>query len=83
MDKVKVTELGKGTRVILRNGWVATLMDGYKKRSTRLAKVCNEIRLIYVSDIGYAEIDEQLYEVEVPENMVSNRAGGFIRGGEP
>jgi len=78
MDKVKVTELGKGTRVILRNGWVATLMDGYKKRSTRLAReegLLNEIRLIYVSDIGYAEIDEQLYEVEVPENMVSNWSG--------
>jgi len=53
-------------------------MDGYKKRSTRLARVeglLNEIRLIYVSDIGYAEIDEQLYEVEVPENMVSNWSG--------
>ena len=39
METVKVTELGKGAKVVLRNGWVATLMDGYKKRPVRLAYV--------------------------------------------
>lgn len=72
METVKVTELGKGAKVVLRNGWVATLMDGYKKRPVRLAYVeglFNETASIYAKDIAFADIDGELYEVEIPEYM--------------
>jgi hypothetical protein len=74
MDTIKVTELGKGSKVVLKNGWVATLMDGYKKRSTRLAFVeglFDEMGSIYASDIAFADINGELFKVEVPESMVS------------
>jgi len=74
MDTIKVTELGKGSKVVLKNGWVATLMDGYKKRSTRLDFVeglFEEMGSSYASDIVFADINGALFKVEVPESMVS------------
>ena len=74
MKTINVTELGKNTKVILTNGWTATLLDGYKKRNIRLADVqglYDEVGSIYASDIDFAEINGELFKVEFPESMVS------------
>ena len=50
---MKTNELKKGTRVYLRNGWEATLMDNLKG-NTRLADVegyCREMGSVYSHDI--------------------------------
>ena len=57
---VQSDEIAKGARVRLkRTGWVATIMDGYKKRYTRLALVegdYTEYGSIYSSDIEAVEV---------------------------
>lgn len=48
-------DLKKGTRIRLRNGWLATIWDN-KKGNTRLAEVegfCTEIGSVYSHDIEY------------------------------
>jgi hypothetical protein len=50
---MKTNDLKSGTRVQLRNGWFATLMDN-KKGNTRLAEVegfCTECGSVYSHDI--------------------------------
>jgi hypothetical protein len=47
-------ELGKGETVQLANGWDAELLDGFKHRNIRLARVhgvVTEIGSVYVHDI--------------------------------
>jgi hypothetical protein len=56
-------EIKSGTKMILKNGWYATMMDN-KKGNTRLAEVsgfCKEIGSIYVWDIDAVMIDNQYH----------------------
>lgn len=39
MEKVKVTDLGRGAKVILDKGWEATLEDDKKNSITRLVNI--------------------------------------------
>ena len=51
-------ELNKGDRVLLKNGWVADLMDNKRNGQTRMAKVYGfetEIGSVYNSDISMYE----------------------------
>jgi len=53
MLRVKTNELKKGTRIFLRNGWEAEILDNLKG-NTRLAKVYGfetEIGSVYAHDI--------------------------------
>lgn len=48
-------DLKKGTRVVLRNGWMATIMDN-KKGNTRVCEVegtYTEMGSVYSHDIAY------------------------------
>jgi len=51
---IRTKEINKGDRVLLRNGWEADIIDGYKTRPTRLAKVYGdytEMGSVYSTDI--------------------------------
>lgn len=66
--------LKKGTRIVLKNGWKATLMDN-KKGSIRLAEVegfYTEIGSIYAADIAaYKQGDFWIAISNTHENLVS------------
>tara|TARA_Y100000310_G_C19961571_1_gene481432 strand:- start:24 stop:284 length:261 start_codon:yes stop_codon:yes gene_type:complete len=52
---MKTNDLKKGDRVLLNNGWYATIADN-KKGNTRLAEVegfCKETGSVYSHDIGF------------------------------
>lgn len=56
---VPVTEVRKGTRVQLRNGWYATIKDNTVKQHTRVAEVegnYTETGSVYSTDIIMARI---------------------------
>lgn len=58
----------KGDHVILRNGWEAEILDGYKSRPTRLAKVygfVTEMGSVYTRDIGAVIRDGKTLPVTV------------------
>jgi hypothetical protein len=58
---MKTNELKKGTRIQLRNGWYATLIDNMKG-NTRLADVegfSREMGSVYSHDIVRAEVAGQ------------------------
>jgi hypothetical protein len=60
-------ELKKGTRIKLKNGWYATLMDN-KKGNIRLAEVegiFTEIGSIYASEIAAYELESGYWEKPV------------------
>jgi hypothetical protein len=57
---IRIDQLNKGTRVSLRGGWLATLLDNCRRNSTRLADVEGierEIGEISSSDILWALVD--------------------------
>ena len=60
-------DLKKGTRIYLRNGWEATLIDN-KKGNTRLADVegfCQEMGSVYSHDImRYQDVEGNWHDVE-------------------
>lgn len=63
---VKTNELRKGTRIQLRNGWYATLVDN-KKGNIRDATVegyVTETGSVYAHDITYALLCGEWVEVE-------------------
>ena len=64
---MKTNELKKETRVLLRNGWEATLKDN-KKGNTRVAEVygyCTEAGSVYSHDIlRYMDADGNWHDVE-------------------
>ena len=69
MKTIEANKLGKGSKVILKCGWRATILDGYKNRSIRMAEVeglFKEVGSIYTSDIAYAEVDGELLRVTLP-----------------
>jgi hypothetical protein len=54
---VSVKDVRKGTRVILRNGWEAEVLDNLTNRQTRMCKVFGEYEemgSVYTSDIAEA-----------------------------
>lgn len=58
MKTVKSNEIKKGTRMVLSNGFAATMYDN-RKGNVRMAEVqgyCTEIGSIYVWDIALVEI---------------------------
>lgn len=60
-------ELKKGTRITLKNGWEAILMDN-RKGNVRTAKVFGlytEIGDIYAFDIVSATVDGKKVEIEL------------------
>jgi hypothetical protein len=60
MKSITTNELKKGTRVKLRNGWLATLEDS-KKGNIRLATVegvYTEMGSIYAHDIAFAQLSD-------------------------
>ena len=57
-----VKDVRKGTRVVLRNGWEAEVLDNLTNRATRMCKVYGtytEMGSIYTSDIYSAHIGGQ------------------------
>lgn len=80
---VNVNDLKKGSRVLLRNGWYATVEDN-KKGSTRMCTVegfCTEMGSVYATDIQFAIIDGNKVLVEYPDKYIKamqmRKAMGF------
>jgi hypothetical protein len=74
-------ELKKGTRILLKNGWYATLMDN-KKGNIRMAEVegiFTEIGSIYASEIESYELESGYWEKPVLTDKQKNTIvmGGF------
>lgn len=56
---VSIKDVRKGTRVTLRNGWQAEVLDNLTNRQTRMCKVFGdyvEVGSVYTSDIAEAFI---------------------------
>lgn len=71
MATIKTNDLKKGARVMLKNGWFATIEDN-KKGNTRLATVegyYTEMGSIYAHDIAYAIIDGQRVGIELTDSQ--------------
>ena len=72
MEKVKITDLGRGAKVILNKGWEATLEDDKKNSITRLVNITGMqwvVKQVDVTQIKYAKIGGKLYKVEIENNM--------------
>ena len=73
---MKTNDLKKGMRVLLRNGWYATIMDN-KRGNSRLAEVegiVTEIGSVYAHDIVKVRKDEGIWEnVEHTEKQLGVR----------
>lgn len=57
---VTVKDVRKGTRIVLRNGWEAEVLDNLTNRATRLCKVFGdytEMGSVYTSDIVEAFVN--------------------------
>jgi len=66
---MKVNELKKGSKVILKNGWNATIMDNAKGQ-TRMCLVegfYTELGSVYSTDIAKVFVEGQLVLVEHSE----------------
>lgn len=73
---VKTNDLKKGVRILLRNGWYATIVDN-ARGNTRMADVegfCREIGSVYSWDIAEALVDGKWVAVELTEKQVKDRA---------
>lgn len=72
MTLVKTNDLKKGARVMLANGWYATIQDN-RKGDTRIATVegfVTETGSVYAHDIVKAVIGESWVKVEhTPKQM--------------
>jgi hypothetical protein len=78
------TEVEKGTEVILKNGWDATILCGQKRQATRLAEVrgfVKETGSIYATDIAKARVNGEWVKVTpTPKQLEAVRmraAAGF------
>jgi len=73
---MKTNDLKKGMRVLLRNGWYATIMDN-KRGNSRLARVegiVTEIGSVYAHDIVNVRKDGGFWEsVEHTEKQLGVR----------
>lgn len=72
MRTVRTNELKKGTRIFLRNGWEADIMDNMKG-NTRLAKVYGdytEIGSVYAHDIVGAILNGEKVLIEYTQSQL-------------
>jgi len=56
---VSIKDVKKGTKVVLRNGWMADVLDNLTNRQTRMCKVYGdfeEMGSVYTSDIVEAYV---------------------------
>ncbi len=63
-----VKDVRKGTRVVLRNGWEAEVLDNLTNRATRMCKVYGtytEMGSVYTSDIVSAQMPDGVWHVVV------------------
>lgn len=82
---VSMKDVKKGTRVVLRNGWEATLADNKVNSHTRVATVYGmytEMGSIYSTDIERAQMADGSWHVvqHTPAQLkaaASRRAFGF------
>lgn len=74
---VKTNDLKKGTRILLRNGWYATIMDN-ARGTIRVADVegfYREIGSVYAHDILKAEVNGKWVNVEhTPAQLALRKA---------
>ena len=69
---MKTNEFKKGTRVLLRNGWYATIMDN-KKGNIRMAEVegfYTEVGSIYAHDILRAAVGGRWVPVDLTPDQI-------------
>lgn len=79
---VKTNNLKKGTKVILKNGWNAVLMDN-RKGNIRLAEVdglYKEVGSIYSYDISSAEVDGKWQGVLLTDKQLEAQVWGDMMG---
>jgi hypothetical protein len=65
---VSIKDVKKGTRVALRNGWEAEVLDNLTNRQTRMCKVFGEyteMGSVYTSDIVSAQMPDGVWHVVV------------------
>lgn len=63
---VTVKDVRKGTRVVLRNGWEAEVLDNLTNRQTRMCRVFGdytEMGSVYSSDIHSAQMPDGVWHV--------------------
>lgn len=63
---VEMKFVTKGTRVVLRNGWEAEVLDNLTNRSTRMCKVFGtytEMGSVYSTDIVSAQMPDGVWHV--------------------
>lgn len=76
---MKTNELKKGDRILLENGWYATIADNMKG-NTRMAKVegdFTEMGSVYSHDIEYY-IDEDELPVEIEHTKSQLKLKGLV-----
>jgi hypothetical protein len=69
---MKTNDLKRGSRVMLRNGWEADIMDNMKGQ-TRMARVYGnytEMGSVYSHDIKYVKIGEDWFPIEHTETQL-------------
>jgi hypothetical protein len=67
MMPVSIKDVRKGTRVVLKNGWVADVMDNKVTSQTRFCKVYGtytELGSVYSTDIQSVEVNGGWVAVE-------------------
>lgn len=72
---MKTNELKKGDKVVLKNGWIATIEDN-KKGDIRLAKVYGdytELGSVYAWDIAYYSKGLEMVEIELTPKQLKSR----------
>jgi hypothetical protein len=81
---VSIKDVRKGTRVTLRNGWEAEVMDNLTNRQTRMCKVFGdyvEVGSVYASDIAEAFVGGNWEVVNHSRNTLvlarNRKAWGF------
>jgi hypothetical protein len=81
---MKSTDLRKGMRVQLRNGWEATLEDNQTRGQTRLCTVygiVTEIGSVYTSDITHVlYVDDAPEQVELTETQIRAKRARALAG---
>ena len=63
---VEMKDVRKGTRVVLRNGWEAEVLDNQVRQSTRMCKVYGvhtEMGSVYSTDIVSAQMPDGVWHV--------------------
>ena len=76
-------DIRKGTKVMLRNGWGATVEDNNTRGTTRLCTVygwMTEMGSVYSSDIVKAEVNGVWTDVQMTSAQAKARANRNLMG---